>query len=166
MKTLAIAVASLFTAIGPAVHAAYDPYGNYYESSDYRSPDSRETARVIQSRPVYASVAPREECWNKRFGRFEPRPEANPRVGAETAIGAIAVDTTRCRTIASSGSTLQGYDVRYVYRGKQYTARMGSDPGRRLVLGRDIRDDGTPYEYTTDVLHNAYNDPSYDPTLR
>jgi hypothetical protein len=130
MKTLAIAVASLFTAIGPAVHAAYDPYGNYYESSDYRSPDSRETARVIQSRPVYASVAP------------------------------------RCRTIASSGSTLQGYDVRYVYRGKQYTARMGSHPGRRLVLGRDIRDDGTPYEYTTDVLHNAYNDPSYDPTLR
>jgi uncharacterized protein YcfJ len=56
-------------------------------------------------------------------------------------------DMNRCRTVsARNGETLQGYDVRYVYRGQEYTARMASDPGRRLLLGRDIRDDGTPYD--------------------
>jgi hypothetical protein len=34
---------------------------------------------------------------------------------------------------------------------------MASDPGRRLVLGRDIRDDGTPYDYVAGAP-TAYND--------
>ena len=67
-------------------------------------------------------------------------------------------DMNRCRTVsASNGDVLQGYDVRYAYRGQEYTARMASDPGRRLVLGRDIRDDGTPYDYVAGAP-TAYND--------
>src|SRR5436190_5973234 len=84
MKTLAIAVASLFTAIGPAAHAAYDRYGNYYDPNDYR-----DTARVIDSQPVYVAAGG-EECWNSREGRYEPRPDTGNRVGAGAAIGAIA----------------------------------------------------------------------------
>ena len=38
-----------------------------------------------------------------------------------------------------------GYDVRYEVDGREYVTRMNSDPGRRLVLGRDVNRDGTPY---------------------
>src|SRR5258708_1418399 len=68
-------------------------------------------------------------------------------------------DLNNCRTVASNGETLQGYDVRYAYNGREYTARMASDPGRRLVLGRAIREDGTPYDYASGppTAHNAHN---------
>jgi uncharacterized protein YcfJ len=191
-KQIVIAVASLFTAIGSSAYAAYDRNGNYYEPSDYRSSEYRnDSARVIESRPVY-TAAGSDECFNNRTGRYEPRPDADKRVGGGAAIGAVAggvlghqvgsghgntaatiggallggilgnkvendrredratadFDMNRCRTVsASNGQTLEGYDVRYTYRGQEYTARMASDPGRRLVLGRDIRDDGTPYDY-------------------
>jgi uncharacterized protein YcfJ len=206
MKRFAIAVASLFTAIGPAAHAAYDRYGNYYEPSDYRSSEIRDSARVIDSRPVYASADSRQECYNTRSGRYEiPATQSSSRVGAGAAVGAVAggvlghqvgsghgndaatiggallgglighqiekdrredrsagdFDMSRCRVVATSGETLQGYDVRYVYRGQEYTARMSSDPGRRLVLGRDIRDDGTPYDYVADTTTYSYNEPTW-----
>lgn len=191
-KQIVIAVASLFTAIGSSAYAAYDRNGNYYEPSDYRSSEYRnDSARVIESRPVYTASGS-DECFNNRTGRYEPRPDTDKRVGGGAAIGAVAggvlghqvgsghgntaatiggallggiignkvendrredratsdFDMNRCRTVsASNGQTLQGYDVRYAYGGQEYTARMASDPGRRLVLGRDIRDDGTPYDY-------------------
>ena len=207
MKRVAIAVASLFTAIGPAAHAAYDRYGNYYEPRDYVSSDFRDSARVIDSQPVYVAAGSREECWNTRTARYEARPDASNRVGAGAAVGAIAggvlghqvgsgrgndaatiggaligglighqvekdrredsansdFDMSRCRTLASNGETLQGYDVRYSYRGQEYTARMASDPGRRLVLGRDIREDGTPYTYADNSTTYSYAEPAYDP---
>jgi uncharacterized protein YcfJ len=89
MKSVAIAVASLVTVIAPAANAAYDRYGNYYEPNDSRSYEYRERDRAVDSRPVYTTDT-REECWNTRNGRFENRPEANNRVGAGTAIGAVA----------------------------------------------------------------------------
>jgi len=203
---VAIAVASLFTAIAPAAHAAYDRFGNYYEPSDYRSSELRDSARVIDSRPVYAAADSRQECYNTRSGRYEiPGTESSSRIGAGAAVGAVAggvlghqvgsghgndaatiggallgglighqiekdrredrsagdFDMSRCRVVANSGETLQGYDVRYVYRGEEYTARMSSDPGRRLVLGRDIRDDGTPYDYVADSSSYSYNEPTW-----
>ena len=72
MKRIAFAVASLFTVIGTATHAAYDRYGNYYDESP----------------PVYASTS--EECFNQRSGRYEPRPDTGKRVGAGAAVGAVA----------------------------------------------------------------------------
>jgi uncharacterized protein YcfJ len=54
------------------------------------------------------------------------------------------LDLSRCR-VASYGSGVEGYDVRYRYRGNEYVARMSQDPGSRLRLGEDIRWDGTPY---------------------
>jgi uncharacterized protein YcfJ len=136
MKTLTLAVASLAAALAPAAHAAYDRYGNYYES------------------PVYAADT-REECWNTRSRRFESPPQRDNRVGAGTAIGAIAggvighqvgsgrgndaatvggallggllghqvekdrradnvdFDMTRCRTVASAGSSTYSYAEPY-----------------------------------------------------
>jgi len=80
-------------------------------------------ARVTDVNPVYTGTGPRQECWNTRGGE-------------------------RCRTV-DSGEQLLGYYVRYSYNGREYTTRMNRDPGRRLVPGRDIRDDGTPYATAT-----------------
>jgi len=56
------------------------------------------------------------------------------------------LDYSRCRVIGdNSGRNLQGYDVRYVYRGQEYTTRMAEAPGQRLRVGEEIRDDGSPF---------------------
>jgi uncharacterized protein YcfJ len=56
------------------------------------------------------------------------------------------LDRSRCRVIAENNSgDVQGYDVRYEFRGNEYVARMDRDPGRRLRLGEDINSDGTPF---------------------
>jgi uncharacterized protein YcfJ len=104
MKTAALALVSLFAI--PVAHAAYDRYGNYYGPT-YRSYDS-------DSRPVYTAQS-REECWNTRTRRFENRPESSSRVGAGTAIGAVAggvighqVGSGRGNDAATVGGALLG----------------------------------------------------------
>lgn len=65
------------------------------------------------------------------------------------------LDRSRCRVIAENDTgDLQGYDVRYAYRGREYTTRMDRDPGRTLRVGEEINDDGTPFS-------SAYSNPSY-----
>ena len=181
MKRLTIAVASLFTAAAPLAQAAYDRNGNYYDPRDFRG----ETARVIESRPVYEAANTREECWNPRAGHFEERRDSHTSIGKGAAIGAVAggvlghqierqenkqddLDLSRCRTVASGDSgAILGYDVRYRYRGEEYTARMAQDPGRRLRLGEDIRTDGTPYDSAYSTPSYSQNEPySYDPYRR
>jgi len=78
------------------------------------------------------------------------------------------LDLSRCRTVASGDSgAILGYDVRYRYRGEEYTARMAQDPGRRLRLGEDIRTDGTPYDSAYSTPSYSQNEPySYDPYRR
>jgi uncharacterized protein YcfJ len=97
MKTIALAVTSLFTVVAPAAHAAYDRYGNWYDPAprEYRSVDYdryHDTARVIASSPVYeAANGGREECWSPRNGRFEDRRNSDGSNGAKgAALGALA----------------------------------------------------------------------------
>ena len=54
-----------------------------------------------------------------------------------------ALDYNNCRV--ADNDALAGYDVRYRYRGREYVARMESDPGDSLEVGRDVNWDGTPY---------------------
>jgi uncharacterized protein YcfJ len=54
------------------------------------------------------------------------------------------LDRSRCRVIGDSGNDVQAYDVRYRYRGQEFVARMDHDPGRTLVIGRDVDDSGHP----------------------
>ncbi len=181
MKTLAVAVASLFTAIGPAAHAAYDRYGNWYDPR----PAAIETARVLEARPAYAAANTYQECWNPRAGHYEElRGTRHANRVAGTAAGAVVggvignqfdhgggtaagaiigglignqiarereddqpdLDRARCRVASEGPSELAGYDVRYRYNGQEYTTRLDHDPGARLVLGRDVRDDGVPFD--------------------
>ncbi len=67
----------------------------------------------------------------------------------------------RCRTVrdaSDSNRDLTGYDVRYEFHGRQYETRLDHDPGRYLVVGRDTRPDGAPFDAA-----NGYPErPSYD----
>lgn len=181
MKTIAIAVGTLCTALAPAA------FGQYYDNSRDRDRDrGRDSARVLDTRPVYEAADTRQECWNPRAGHFEEvRPKDDTDIGRGAAIGAIAggvlghqvdsgtgtaagavlggilghqvqrrnerddqpdLDRSRCRVLSSGDAgALQGYDVRYRYRGREYVTRMNRDPGKRLRLGRDINEDGTPF---------------------
>jgi len=92
-KTLAIAVGAALTALAPMAFA--DHYGpsynrDYGHDSRYRDDSRRETARVIESRPVYASSGSRQECWNPRAGHYEElRSPEKTNVGKGAAIGAV-----------------------------------------------------------------------------
>jgi uncharacterized protein YcfJ len=54
------------------------------------------------------------------------------------------LDVSRCRY--ASDNSIEGYDVRYRYRGNEYVTRMANDPGSRLSVGGDINSDGTPFD--------------------
>lgn len=96
MKVLAIAVASVVGAIASPAFAAYDRYGNYYDSDSRTYYDTRDeyrrgdVARVLDTTPVYAASGTHEQCWNPGSGQFEDRHESRDsnRV-AGTALGAI-----------------------------------------------------------------------------
>jgi len=100
----------------------------------------------------------------------------NDRAG--TALGAIAggavghevaknrgggdqddLDYSRCRTVSAGSGDIVGYDVTYDYRGQQYTTRLDHDPGRRLALGSEIRNDGMPFDSA--YVAPSYSEPSY-----
>ena len=87
MKKISIAIGSIFAAaaIAPAAFA------QYYSGDNYRNRDRGESARVIESRPLYAAGERKEECWNPRAGHFEEvRSENKTRIGKGAAIGALA----------------------------------------------------------------------------
>ncbi len=87
-KTVALAIASLFTALAPAAFAQYYP-GDDYRNRDNR--DRRDSARVLESRPLYEAANTKEECWNPRAGHFEEvRGDNKTRIGKGAAIGALA----------------------------------------------------------------------------
>lgn len=186
-KQLAIALASVFTAIAPAAHAAYDRYGNWHDE-DWRDRRGDDVARVIDSRPVYAQSGDQhEECWNPRAGHYEERRDTRgSNIKGGTVGGAVVggvvghqfdhgsagatlggallgglignqvdksrnnneqddLDYSRCRMVGENGpSEIQGYETRYAYRGREYTAMLPEQPGPVLHPGDEIREDGRP----------------------
>lgn len=47
-------------------------------------------------------------------------------------------DVQRCRTVREVRDAIVGYDVRYEYRGRQFTTRMPYDPGRMVPVRVDL----------------------------
>lgn len=107
---IAVAVASALTVAAPAFAQGWaqdrtynsttdrfenrdNSYDSRYDNRYDRVRDDRyrgNVARVIESRPVYAAVERREECWNPRAGHFEEvRGAERTRVGKGAAIGAV-----------------------------------------------------------------------------
>lgn len=180
MKAVALVIATLFGAATPAAFAEverntpYDPYyqsqlqqrdaeRGYYYSRDYRRGD---TARVIESRPVYESTVAKQECWNPRAGHYEEvREDGKTRVGKGAAIGAIAggvlghqLGSGRGNDAATVGGALLGGLL-----GHQVEKRHDSDDQPDLdmsrcravagtsgnLLGYDVRYEYNGREYVT-----------------
>jgi uncharacterized protein YcfJ len=190
MKTVAIAVASIFAALAPAAFAqTYDYRDNNRDSyQDRQWSRGRDVARVIDSRPIYAATSSHQECWNPRAGVYEEvrDNDGHSVINKGTAIGAVAggvighqvddgntgtvlgallgglignqvdksrntdspqndLDRSRCR-ITREGGQIEGYEVKYSYRGNQYVTRMDHKPGSTLRVGDDVRSDGRPVD--------------------
>jgi len=65
-----------------------------------------------------------------------------PRESVEVERVPVERNVERCRTVNEMREATTGYDVRYEYRGRQFTTRLPSDPGRNL----QVRVDVTPIE--------------------
>jgi len=48
----------------------------------------------------------------------------------------------RCRTVNEVREAVVGYDVRYEYRGRQFTTRLPTDPGPNLAVQVDVQPAG------------------------
>jgi uncharacterized protein YcfJ len=55
-------------------------------------------------------------------------------------------DVERCRTVNEVREATLGYDVRYDYRGRQFTTRLPYDPGRNLQVRVDVAPIEPAYE--------------------
>jgi len=47
------------------------------------------------------------------------------------------MDYSRCRVVAEGDRTIQGYQTRYEYRGREYTAMLPNEPGSRIRVGEN-----------------------------
>ena len=161
MKTVAIAVGSIFTALAPAAFAQYYS-GDSYRDRDFRR--DREFARVIESRPLYDTVAARQECWNPRAGHFEEvRGENKTRIGKGAAIGALAGGVLG-HQVDSGGGTAAGAilggllghqlerraDSNDAQNDLDYSrCRTVGDSGTGNIVGYDVRYEHNGREYVT-----------------
>ena len=197
MKAIALAVAAVFTAAAPAAFAQYDrndrndssrngPDTPRYDERDWRVDEGRDYrnsqssrdwrnrsddyARVLESRPLYAAGAAREECYNKRTNRFEElRASRESHTGAGTAIGAIAggvvghqMGSGRGNTAATVGGALLGGLLGHKVENRGTDDEPDFDRSRCRVLARngegpaayDVRYDYKGQEYVARMDHD------------
>lgn len=166
MKKAAIAIGSIFTVLAPAAFA------QYYSGDDYRNRDRdyRDSARVIESRPLYEAANTRQECWNPRAGHFEEvRGENKTRIGKGAAIGALAGGVLG-HQVDSGGGTAAGAILGGIL-GHQLERRNDSNDaqndldysrcrvasegtGSGNVVGYDVRYEYDGREYVTRMDHD------------
>jgi uncharacterized protein YcfJ len=108
-------------------------------------------ATVTQARPIYSQVNdPQQRCWSERVidttimrvdeapigvrGQVIPQSRGNDLVAVPHER-----DIQRCATVDSTRMQLQGYEVHYVYGGREYTTQMPYDPGQRLRVNVDVQ---------------------------
>jgi uncharacterized protein YcfJ len=155
MKKLALAIASIATAVAPAA------FGQYYGDSP-RGERYRNAARVIESRPVYESANTRQECWNPSAGHYEElRAPEHTDIGKGAAIGAVTggvighqVDSG---TGTAAGAILGGILGHQVERRRDRDNQPDLDRSRcrvigggsGAVLGYDVRYEFEGREYVT-----------------
>ena len=171
-KTIAFAIASALT-LTPAAYAQWerpyrDDYARVIESTPVYSSASREecwnpsTGSYEERRTEIGAGAAIGAIAGGVLGHQVDH-------GAGTAAGAILggilghqiekertrddLDMSQCRVVSESASVVDGYQVRYRYRGNDYVTRMTQDPGDRLLVGRDVNYDGTPF---SQIASNDY----------
>jgi len=108
-------------------------------------------ATVTQSRPIYSQISdPQQRCWSERVvdttvmrldeapigvrGKVIEQPGGHDLVAVPQAR-----DIQRCGTVDATRMKLQGYEVHYVYGGREYTTQLPYDPGQRLRVDVDVK---------------------------
>jgi uncharacterized protein YcfJ len=109
-----------------------------------RADNFSEFAPVISSTPVVQRVTePREECWTETITTDEVRRIGGISIGSlDTSTNVVVPtrrDVQRCRTVQTATDTIQGYDVRYRYHGREYVTRMSYDPGDRIPVDVSVQ---------------------------
>jgi uncharacterized protein YcfJ len=107
-------------------------------------------ATVTSSRPIYAQITtPQQQCWNERvtdtdYYRLDQVPigvrgRVIERGGGDDLV-AVPRDreVQRCGTVNNTEMQLQGYEVHYLYDGREYTTRLPYDPGSRVRVNVDV----------------------------
>ena len=51
----------------------------------------------------------------------------------------VTRDVEHCRTVDVGNDVIQGYDVTYRYRNRDFTTRMAYDPGQRVQVNVDVQ---------------------------
>ena len=108
-------------------------------------------ATVTQARPIYAQTNdPQQRCWSERVvdttvmrldeapigvrGKVIEQPGGHDLVAVPQAR-----DIQRCAQVDGTRMQLQGYEVHYVYGGREYTTQLPYDPGQRLRVNVDVQ---------------------------
>jgi uncharacterized protein YcfJ len=109
-----------------------------------RADNFTEFAPVISSTPIVQRVMePREECWTETITTDEVRRLGGISLGSfDTSTNVVVPtrrDVQRCRTVQTATDTIQGYDVRYRYHGREYLTRMATDPGDRIPVDVSVQ---------------------------
>ena len=133
MKKTLLAVAAAGFLSGLAADAAAQVYGD--------------VAKVIAAKPVTEKI-PSPECRASPPHRYEPtsspefgggyRRAANARI-VDDAPANAAPPASRCEKDPGAKERIVGYDVRYEYNGREFSARMPYDPGKEMPVNVEVR---------------------------
>lgn len=108
-------------------------------------------AQVTSTRPIYAQISdPQQQCWAERIAETEVMRVDQAPIGVRGRIieqpggnDLVAVprerEVQRCSTVDTTRMQLQGYEVRYLYDGREYTTRLPYDPGTRLRVNVNVQ---------------------------
>ena len=108
-------------------------------------------AKVTQTRPIYTQVSdPQQRCYTERVVDTDVMRLDEAPIGVRGTVieqrgghDLVAVpherDVQRCNTVDNGRTQLQGYEVHYLYGGREYTTQLPYDPGENIRVNVDVQ---------------------------
>jgi uncharacterized protein YcfJ len=141
---------AMFRTLKP-VHALFAAGGLAAAVAMPAAADYTTWATVTQSRPIYTQVSnPQQQCWTERVADTEYYRLDQVPIGVRGTVidrgggnDLVAVprdrEVQRCRTVDNGQMQIQGYEVHYLYDGREYVTRLPYDPGPRVRVNVDVQ---------------------------
>jgi uncharacterized protein YcfJ len=108
-------------------------------------------AKVTQARPIYTQISdPQQRCTTERVIDNDVMRLDEAPIGVRGRVieqrgghDLIAVpherEVQRCNTVDNGRQQLQGYEVHYLYGGREYTTQLPYDPGEHIRVNVDVQ---------------------------
>jgi len=108
-------------------------------------------ATVTSTRPLYTQVTTtQQQCWNERVMDTEYYRLSDAPIGVRGRViergggnDLVAVprerEVQRCTPVNNTEQRIEGYEVHYLYDGREYTTRLPYDPGSRMRVNVDVQ---------------------------